>query len=220
MIGNDWDNLLKEEYKKPYFQRLAKIVKDAYREKIVYPAYNNMFNALKYTPYSKVKAVILGQDPYHGKGQAHGLSFSVLEGIPKPPSLKNIFKELYDDLNIKEPPHGNLTKWAKEGVLLLNSVLTVEAGKPTSHANIGWEIFTDHIISLINQKDTPVVFLLWGTYAKQKKELITNPHHLIIESAHPSPYSANYGFLGSKPFSKTNAFLQANGLDPIDWMIK
>ena len=179
-----------------------------------------MFNALKYTPYSKVKAVILGQDPYHGKGQAHGLSFSVLEGIPKPPSLKNIFKELYDDLNIKEPPHGNLTKWAKEGVLLLNSVLTVEAGKPTSHANIGWEIFTDHIISLINQKDTPVVFLLWGTYAKQKKELITNPHHLIIESAHPSPYSANYGFLGSKPFSKTNAFLQANGLDPIDWMIK
>ncbi|MGI6324904.1 MAG: uracil-DNA glycosylase [Bacilli bacterium] len=220
MIGNDWDNLLKEEYKKPYFQRLAKIVKDAYREKIVYPAYNNMFNALKYTPYSKVKAVILGQDPYHGKGQAHGLSFSVLEGIPKPPSLKNIFKELYDDLNIKEPPHGNLTKWAKEGVLLLNSVLTVEAGKPTSHANIGWEIFTDHIISLINQKDTPVVFILWGTYAKQKKELITNPHHLIIESAHPSPYSANYGFLGSKPFSKTNAFLQANGLDPIDWMIK
>lgn len=220
MIGNDWDNLLKEEYKKPYFQRLAKIVKDAYREKIVYPAYNNMFNALKYTPYSKVKAVILGQDPYHGKGQAHGLSFSVLEGIPKPPSLKNIFKELYDDLNIKEPPHGNLTKWAKEGVLLLNSVLTVEAGKPTSHANIGWEIFTDHIISLINQKDTPVVFLLWGTYAKQKKELITNPHHLIIESAHPSPYSANYGFLGSKPFSKTNAFLQANGLDSIDWMIK
>lgn len=220
MIGNDWDNLLKEEYKKLYFQRLAKIVKDAYREKIVYPAYNNMFNALKYTPYSKVKAVILGQDPYHGKGQAHGLSFSVLEGIPKPPSLKNIFKELYDDLNIKEPPHGNLTKWAKEGVLLLNSVLTVEAGKPTSHANIGWEIFTDHIISLINQKDTPVVFLLWGTYAKQKKELITNPHHLIIESAHPSPYSANYGFLGSKPFSKTNAFLQANGLDPIDWMIK
>lgn len=220
MIGNDWDNLLKEEYKKPYFQRLAKIVKDAYREKIVYPAYNNMFNALKYTPYSKVKAVILGQDPYHGKGQAHGLSFSVLEGIPKPPSLKNIFKELYDDLNIKEPPHGNLTKWAKEGVLLLNSVLTVEVGKPTSHANIGWEIFTDHIISLINQKDTPVVFILWGTYAKQKKELITNPHHLIIESAHPSPYSANYGFLGSKPFSKTNAFLQANGLDPIDWMIK
>lgn len=220
MIGNDWDNLLKEEYKKLYFQRLAKIVKDAYREKIVYPAYNNMFNALKYTPYSKVKAVILGQDPYHGKGQAHGLSFSVLEGIPKPPSLKNIFKELYDDLNIKEPPHGNLTKWAKEGVLLLNSVLTVEAGKPTSHANIGWEIFTDHIISLINQKDTPVVFILWGTYAKQKKELITNPHHLIIESAHPSPYSANYGFLGSKPFSKTNAFLQANGLDPIDWMIK
>ena len=220
MIGNDWDNLLKEEYKKPYFQRLAKIVKDAYREKIVYPAYNNMFNALKYTPYSKVKAVILGQDPYHGKGQAHGLSFSVLEGIPKPPSLKNIFKELYDDLNIKEPPHGNLTKWAKEGVLLLNSVLTVEAGKPTSHANIGWEIFTDHIISLINQKDTPVVFILWGTYAKQKKELITNPHHLIIESAHPSPYSANYGFLGSKPFSKNNSILQANGLDPIDWMIK
>ncbi len=220
MIGNDWDNLLATEFEKEYFKQLILFVNNEYKTKIIYPAYDNIFNALKHTPYNNVKVVIIGQDPYHGYGQAHGLSFSVPKGISKPPSLQNIFKELYNDLGILEPDHGNLEEWTKSGVLLLNSVLTVEQNKPGSHRNIGWETFTDNIIKLINEKKEPVVFMLWGNYAKEKKELITNPVHYIIESSHPSPYSASSGFLGSRPFSKANFFLAKHNLPTINWMIK
>ncbi len=217
MIGNKWDEVLKEEFNKDYFLKLMDFIQNEYKEKIVYPYYPNIFNALKYTDYDKVKVVIIGQDPYHGLGEAHGLSFSVLEGVKKPPSLKNIFKELHDDLNIPEPLYGNLKKWTDEGVMLLNTVLTVEKDKPASYQNIGWETFTDAVISKINEKDTPVVFILWGNFAKGKQSLITNPKHYVITSAHPSPFSANKGFFGTKPFSKTNEFLKKNGIDPINW---
>lgn len=220
MIGNDWDEILKPIWKSPGFHNFMNIVKEKYKENTCFPEYNNIFNALKLTPYSKVKVVILGQDPYHGVGEAHGLSFSVQDGIKKPPSLKNIFKELHDDLGFDEPESGNLEKWAKEGVLLLNSVLTVEKDKAASHKDLGWILFTDHIIKLLNQKETPIVFILWGNFARSKKVFITNEKHLVIESVHPSPFSVYNGFFGSKPFSKTNDFLIKTGQTPIDWNLK
>lgn len=219
MIGNKWDEILKDEFEKPYFKELMDFVQNEYKTKTIYPYFPNVFNALKYTDYDDIKVVILGQDPYHGTGEAHGLSFSVLEGVTKPPSLRNIFKELKDDLNIDEPEHGNLEAWTREGVMLLNSVLTVEKDKPASHQNRGWETFTDEVIRKINEREKSVVFLLWGSFAKSKKELITNKNHYIIESAHPSPFSANKGFFGTKPFSKANEFLKQNGQNEINWKI-
>lgn len=219
MINNDWDNLLENVWKSEGFKNFMKIIKKEYETHTCYPAYENIFNALKQTPYEKVKVVIIGQDPYHGAGQAHGLSFSVQKGVSLPPSLQNIFKELNSDLKVPISKTGDLTKWTQEGVLLLNSILSVEAGKPLSHSKLGWQLFTDHIIKLINQKDTPVVFILWGAFARSKKVLITNPKHCIIESSHPSPYSAYNGFFGSKPFSKTNDFLRSNNLKEIDFSL-
>ena len=219
MIGNKWDEILRDEFEKLYFQELMNFIQNEYKTKTIYPYFPNVFNALKYTDYDDVKVVILGQDPYHGTGEAHGLSFSVLEGVTKPPSLRNIFKELKDDLNIMEPNHGNLEAWTREGVMLLNSVLTVEKDKPASHQNKGWETFTDEVIKKINEREKPVVFLLWGSFAKSKKELITNKIHYVIESAHPSPFSANKGFFGTKPFSKANEFLRQNGQNEINWKI-
>ncbi|MFA5602409.1 MAG: uracil-DNA glycosylase [Bacilli bacterium] len=220
MIGNSWDTILKEEFDTDYFKKTINNVKEEYKKDIIYPYFDNIFNAFKYTDYTAVKVVILGQDPYHGLGEAHGLSFSVLEGIRKPPSLRNIFKELKNDLSINEPDYGNLTSWAKQGVLLLNAVLTVKKDMPASHRNIGWELFTDMIIKKLNEKETPIVFILWGSFARSKKQFITNPIHCIIESSHPSPFSANRGFFGSKPFSKTNKFLKDNNIKEIDWEIK
>ncbi len=220
MIGNDWDEKLASVESSEGFKKFMNLVKLKYKETTCFPEYNNIFNALKLTPYKNVKVVILGQDPYHGIGEAHGLSFSVQDGIKKPPSLKNIFKELYDDLGITEPTSGNLTNWAKEGVLLLNSVLTVEKDKPASHKDLGWNLLTDHIIKLLNIKETPIVFILWGNFARNKKIYITNKKHLIIESTHPSPFSASSGFFGSKPFSKTNDFLIKTNQTPINWDLK
>lgn len=220
MIGNKWDILLKEEYQKDYFKKLIEFVKVEYKSKTIYPKQNEIFNAFRYTDFDNCKVVILGQDPYHGPNQAEGLSFSVKNEVLKPPSLQNIFKELESDLKIQFPKHNSLKPWAQQGVLLLNAVLTVEEHKPTSHKDKGWENFTDNIIKIINKKETPVVFILWGSYAKKKKELITNPKHLIIESAHPSPFSARNGFFGSKPFSRTNEFLKKNNIKEIDWRIE
>ena len=217
MINNDWDEVLSSVWNSPGYKKFMSIIDKKYSETTCFPEYNDIFNALKLTPYSKVKVVILGQDPYHGTGEAHGLSFSVKDDIKKPPSLKNIFKELHDDLGYPEPKSGNLEKWAKEGVLLLNSVLTVEKDKAASHKDLGWEILTDHIIKLLNMKETPIVFILWGNFSKKKKVYITNKKHLIIESPHPSPFSAYTGFFGSKPFSKTNNFLIKNNIEPIDF---
>ena len=219
MIGNNWDNLLKEEYQKEYFINLMDFIKKEYKEKTIYPKQNEVFNAFRYTDFKDLKVVILGQDPYHGPNQAEGLSFSVSNEVLKPPSLKNIFKELENDLGIPFPTSNSLKPWAREGVLLLNAVLTVEEHTPTSHKDKGWETFTDNVIKVINTKDTPVVFILWGSYARNKKGLITNPIHYIIESPHPSPFSARYGFFGSKPFSKTNEFLKKNGQKEIDWRV-
>ena len=220
MIGNTWDLLLKEEYQKEYFKKLINFVKEEYKNKTIYPKENEVFNAFRYTDFNNVKVVILGQDPYHGPNQAEGLSFSVSNHVLKPPSLQNIFKELESDLGIPFPESNSLKPWAKQGVLLLNAVLTVEEHKPTSHKDKGWEIFTDDVIKIMNQKKEPIVFILWGAYARKKKELITNPIHCIIESAHPSPFSARNGFFGSKPFSKTNEFLRKNGIKEIDWKIE
>jgi uracil-DNA glycosylase len=220
MIGNEWDDILKEEYKKEYFLELQNFVINEYKNKIVYPKLSEIFNAFTKTKYDNVKVVIIGQDPYHGEGEAEGLSFSVKIGIAKPPSLINIFKELHDDLGYKIPNNGSLVPWAEEGVLLLNSTLTVIKDSPRSHANHGWEIFTDEVIKIINKKTTPVVFILWGSDARSKKRFITNKIHYVIESAHPSPLSAYRGFFGSKPFSKTNEFLVKNGIKPINWEIK
>ena len=220
MIGNLWDQYLELEYKKEYFQKLMDFVKEEYKRKTIYPKQNEVFNAFRYTDYSNVKVVILGQDPYHGPNQAEGLSFSVKNEVLKPPSLQNIFKELESDLEIPFPEHNSLKPWAKQGVLLLNAVLTVEEHKPTSHKNQGWEEFTDQVIKILNARDTPTVFILWGAYARSKKAFITNKKHLIIESAHPSPFSARNGFFGSKPFSKTNEFLKKNNIKEIDWRIE
>mgnify|MGYP004607463893 CR=1 FL=1 len=219
MIGNDWDEKLSIIWHSPGFKNFMKIVEREYNTKIIYPPKNYIFNALKLTPYHNVKVVIVGQDPYHGEGEAHGLSFSVQKGIKLPPSLRNIYKEIYDDLGIEEPNNGDLTSWAKEGVLLLNSSLTVEKDKPNSHQNLGWSNLTDYIIKVLNAKEEPVVFILWGVFARSKKVFITNPKHLIIESSHPSPFSANYGFFGSHPFSKANQFLENNGIEKINWQL-
>ena len=216
MIGNDWDTVLALEYNKEYFLKIKEKVRDEYKHKTIFPPASRVFYALRETPYKDTRVVILGQDPYHGVGEANGLCFSVNEGIKMPPSLKNIYKELYDDLGIKRTTT-DLSDWAKSGVLLLNSVLTVEKDKPASHKMIGWEEFTDSIIKKLNEKDEPVVFILWGNFAKSKIKYITNPKHLVISSSHPSPFSVNYGFFGSKPFSKTNDFLKKNGLKEIEW---
>lgn len=219
MIGNDWDQKLNIIFTGDGFKKFWQIIENEYLYKTIYPPKNYIFNALKKTSYNEVKVVIVGQDPYHGINEAHGLSFSVQEGIKLPPSLQNIYKELYNDLNIVPSQSGDLTKWAEEGVLLLNSTLTVIKDKANSHKDIGWTIFTDYIIKLVNLKEQPVVFILWGNYARSKKSLITNEHHLIIESSHPSPFSAYNGFFGSKPFSKTNKFLTKNNLKPINWQL-
>ena len=219
MIGNDWDEILENEFKKDYFYNLLKFVQGEYARKTVYPPKKEVFKAFRYTPYNNLKVVILGQDPYHGEGEAEGLSFSVKDGIRKPPSLVNIFKELQNDLGYDIPKSGSLVPWAKQGVLLLNTVLTVIKDQAASHKDIGWEQFTDEVIKIINKKEEPVVFILWGGFARSKKKLITNPKHLIIESAHPSPLSAYHGFFGSKPFSKTNDFLIKNKIKPINWKI-
>lgn len=219
MIGNDWDKVLEVIENSEGFKKFLNIIDEKYQKTIVYPPKDYVFNALKLTSYENTKVVIVGQDPYHGEGEAHGLSFSVQKGIKIPPSLQNIYKELYNDLGIKPAPYGDLTKWAEEGVLLLNAVLTVEKDKPASHRNLGWELLTDYIIKALNQKNDPVVFILWGNFAKEKRKYITNPKHLIIASPHPSPFSANSGFFGSKPFSKTNEFLIKNKIKPIDWRL-
>lgn len=219
MIGNDWDEKLDTVWKSSGFQKFMNVIKHEYETKTCYPEYKNIFNALKLTPYSNVKIVIIGQDPYHGEGEAHGLSFSVQDGVALPPSLQNIYKELYNDLSIKNT-RGDLTSWAKEGVLLLNSILSVEKDKPLSHSKLGWQLLTDHIIKILNQKEEPIVFILWGSYARSKKEFITNKKHLIIESVHPSPLSASRGFFGSKPFSKANEFLKKNNIKEVDFSIK
>lgn len=216
MINKKWDVVLKDEFESPYFEKLGVFVKNEYRHKTIYPEYKNIFNALRYTDYDDVKVVILGQDPYHGDKEAHGLSFSVREGIPMPPSLRNIFKELKDDIGVVRT-QTDLTDWAKQGVLLLNSIMTVVKDTPLSHKDKGWEIFTDNIIKKLGEREKPMVFILWGSYARSKKELIQNKNHLILESVHPSPLSASRGFFGSKPFSKANQFLEKNGMSKINW---
>ena len=216
MFHNDWDEVLKDELQKDYFKNLLNEVNNLYKEKIIYPPKKDVFNAFRLS-YKDIKVVILGQDPYHGDGEAHGFAFSCLK-TPIPPSLKNIYKELYDDLGIeKDMLDGNLFPWVKQGVMLLNTGLTVEKDKPNSHKNLDWHIFTDEVIKKLNERDKPVVFILWGNNARAKKDLITNKKHLVIESAHPSPFSARNGFFGSKPFSKANNFLKENGINPINW---
>ena len=219
LVSNKWDYILQDEYNKEYFKKIVKFINKEYKDKTIFPPKSMILRALSLTDYNDVKVVILGQDPYHGIGEANGLAFAVSNGIKLPPSLKNIYKELYDDLGIEPSTVGNLECWAKEGVLLLNAVLTVEKDKAASHKNIGWELFTDAIIKKINDKDEPVVFILWGAFARSKKSLITNSKHLVIESSHPSPFSASYGFFGSKPFSKTNSFLKKNNIKEIDWHV-
>jgi uracil-DNA glycosylase len=216
MINKKWDIVLEEEFKKDYFKKLGMFIKDEYKNKMIFPPYENIFDALRFTDYDEVKVVVLGQDPYHGLGEAHGLSFSVRENVKMPPSLQNIFKELYNDLGIKRTK-SDLTDWAKGGVLLLNSIMTVEKDKPLSHKNKGWETFTDTVISKLNEREEPVIFLLWGSFARSKKELITNNKHKIIESVHPSPLSASRGFFGSKPFSKINNYLKSIDKEEINW---
>ena len=219
MIGNSWDEILKDEYQKDYFKNIAMFINKEYREKTIFPPKSNILRAFKLTDYDNVKVVILGQDPYHGINEANGLAFSVSKGVRLPPSLQNIYKELYNDLGITVSINGDLEKWAREGVLLLNSVFTVEKDKPASHKNIGWEQFSDEVIKKVNEKNTPVVFILWGNFAKSKVKYITNPIHLVITSPHPSPFSAYSGFFGSKPFSRTNEFLRKNNIKEIDWKI-
>ncbi len=219
ILNNDWGPLLEEEFSKPYYLQLREFLKKEYATKQIYPDMYDIFNALHYTPFHKVKVVILGQDPYHGPNQAHGLSFSVKPGVPAPPSLKNIFKELHDDLGCTIPNHGHLVHWAKQGVLLLNTVLTVRQGQPQSHRGKGWENFTNRVIELLNEKDSPVVYILWGASAQAKQALIDTSKHFILKAPHPSPLSAHRGFFGSKPFSKTNRILEQQGQDPIDWQI-
>lgn len=219
LVGNHWDKVLDHEYHEEYFKKIVAFINQAYKEREIFPPKSRILRALSLTDYDDVRVVILGQDPYHGVGEANGLAFAVSDGVKLPPSLRNIYKELYNDLGIEPASVGNLECWAKEGVLLLNAVLTVEKDKPASHKALGWENFTDAIIKSLNDKDTPVVFILWGNFARSKKSLITNPKHYIIESTHPSPFSANYGFFGSKPFSKTNEFLKKNHLKEIDWHV-
>lgn len=220
ILHNSWNNILGSEFDKEYYNNLHDFLVTEYKTKNIFPNMYDIFNALHYTEYQDVKVVILGQDPYHGPNQAHGLSFSVKPGIPAPPSLKNIFKELHSDLGCYIPNNGYLKSWADQGVLLLNTVLTVQAGNANSHKGKGWEIFTDRVISVLNDREDPVIFILWGNNAISKKKLITNKQHYILQSVHPSPLSANRGFFGSKPFSKTNEILKQLGKEPIDWQIK
>ncbi|GAB6928265.1 uracil-DNA glycosylase [Paenibacillus sp. JCM 10914] len=219
ILKNDWASELEQEFEKPYYLNLRKFLIDEYQERTIYPDQYDIFNALHYTSLANTKVVILGQDPYHGPGQAHGLSFSVKEGVRTPPSLQNMFKELKDDLGCYIPNNGHLLTWAQQGVLLLNTVLTVRAHEANSHKNRGWERFTDQVIETINRKDEPVVFLLWGSHAQKKAELIMNPRHRLIRSPHPSPLSAHRGFFGSRPFSRANEFLRDMGLPEIDWQV-
>ena len=219
-IGNDWDLLLAAEWEKAYYQNLRKQLIQEYKNYKVYPDMYDIFNALKSVAYEDCKVLILGQDPYHGKGQAHGYAFSVKKGVRTPPSLLNIYKEMHEDIGTYIPDNGYLKKWADQGVLLLNTSLTVRAGKPNSHEKLGWEILTDRIIKLLNDRQKPIVFILWGRNAQSKEPFITNPKHLIIKSPHPSPFSASRGFFGSKPFSRTNNFLKSTDQEPIDWQIE
>ena len=219
MIGNDWDSVLKEEFEKDYFLKIKEYVCEEYENKTIYPPRDEIFNAFILTPLSNVKVVILGQDPYHEKGQAHGLAFSTPEGRPIPRSLKNIFKEINQEYDYPIPSSGCLESWARQGVFLLNTVLTVEDGNANSHSDCGWQIFTDNVIKILNNQDNPIVFLLWGKQAEKKKELITNPNHLVLITSHPSPFSARRGFLGSNHFIKTNEFLKEKGMDEIDWKL-
>lgn len=217
ILRNDWAEKLNDQFQQPYYQKLRAFLIQEYRTTTVYPDMYDIFNALHYTSYSETKVCILGQDPYHGPGQAHGLSFSVKPGVKPPPSLQNIFKELHDDLGCRIPDHGCLIPWAQQGVLLLNSVLTVRRGQANSHRGKGWERFTDRVIEVLNEREKPVVFILWGRNAREKKAMIDSSRHCIIESAHPSPYSAHYGFFGSRPFSRCNEFLLKAGMEPVDW---
>ena len=219
IFHNDWAEYLNEELQQPYYRQLRQFLINEYRTRRIYPDMYSIFNALHYTSYEDTKVVILGQDPYHGPRQAHGLSFSVLPGVQPPPSLQNIFQELQADLGCRIPNNGCLKPWADQGVLLLNTVLTVREHQAGSHQRQGWEIFTDKIISLLGQREKPMAFILWGSPARRKKELITNPQHLIVESPHPSPLSAHRGFFGSRPFSRVNAFLESTGQQPIDWQL-
>lgn len=219
-ISNDWLEALKGEFRKPYYKELFQKVNEEYQTKQIFPPADDIFNAFHLTPLKDVKVVILGQDPYHNVGQAHGLCFSVKKGVPAPPSLVNIYKELQDDLGCTIPNHGYLVKWARQGVLMLNTVLTVRAHQANSHRGIGWEQFTDAAIRALNEQDRPIVFILWGSPAQKKKVMLNNPKHLILEAPHPSPLSAYRGFFGSKPFSKTNEFLKASGIAEIDWQIE
>ena len=216
MINKKWDVILKDEFNKEYFKELGEKVKEEYRTKICYPEYKNIFNAFRYTDYDEVKVVIIGQDPYHGEGEAHGLCFSVLEGVPYPPSLRNIFKELNSDLGV-ERHSSDLTGWAKQGVLLLNSIMSVVKDTPLSHKDLSWTTFTDNVIRMLDKREKPIIFVLWGSYARSKKELINSPQHKIIECVHPSPLSASRGFFGSKPFSTINRYLEEFGVEPIDF---
>lgn len=219
-FNNSWDILLKDEFQKPYYLNLRKFLVQEYKTQTIYPNMNNIFNALKYTDYKDVKVVILGQDPYHQPNQAHGLCFSVLKGINPPPSLQNMYKEIHAEYGYPIPTHGELTYWAKQGVLMMNTVLTVRESQPNSHKGMGWEIFTDNVITILNQRPEPMVFLLWGANARAKKKIITNPNHLVLESAHPSPLSAYNGFFGNGHFKKANEFLKSKGIQEIDWQIK
>ena len=219
-IGNDWDQILADEWEKPYYQKLWEFLKTEYKEQKIYPNMYDIFNSLRYTSFKDTKVVIIGQDPYHGEGQAHGLCFSVKKGVNPPPSLKNIYKELNSDIGMAIPSHGELTHWAKQGILLLNTVLTVREGQPNSHKGMGWEIFTDRIISELNRKEEPIIFLLWGANAEKKAQIITNPLHKKLITVHPSPLSASRGFMGCKHFSKTNELLMQFGMEPIDWEIR
>lgn len=220
MIENDWLQAVGDEFKKPYYAQLYKFIKEEYNTKVIYPPADDIFNALHLTPLSKVKVLILGQDPYHNEGQAHGLCFSVKPEVDIPPSLENIYKELKDDLGCKIPNNGYLVKWAEQGVLMLNTVLTVRAHQANSHQGRGWEQFTDAIINAVNAQDRPIVYMLWGRPAQSKIPMLTNPKHLILKAPHPSPLSAYRGFFGCKHFSQTNAFLEKNGIEPIDWQIE
>ncbi len=218
-FNNSWDILLKDEFTKPYYLNLRKFLVEEYKTKTIYPHMNNIFNALKYTDYKDVKVVILGQDPYHQPNQAHGLCFSVQKGVKAPPSLQNMYKEIHAEYGYPIPEHGELTYWAQQGVLMMNAVLTVRESQPNSHKGMGWEIFTDNVISLLNQRPEPMVFLLWGANARAKTKIITNPNHLVLESAHPSPLSAYNGFFGNGHFKKANEFLRSKGMTEIDWRI-
>lgn len=219
ILNNDWEAMLASEFEQPYYKELRQFLKEEYQGRTIYPDMYDIFNALRLTPFASTKVVILGQDPYHGPGQAHGLSFSVKPGVSTPPSLQNMFKELRDDLGCKIPNNGYLVRWAEQGVLLLNTVMTVREATPNSHKGKGWERFTDRIIEHLNQREQPVIFILWGSHAQQKMQLITNNHHLVLRSVHPSPLSAHRGFFGSKPYSQANAFLKGIGSDEIDWQI-